>query len=181
MKTFVPGFLLMTTLVITAFSIKPSATTSEKKIYVCTPCGYDCDKAEHSGPGMCSHCNMPLVEKKSIRFSSISPAEVCNRLAQPDVIVLDVRTPEEFKGTAPDKFGSLKNAINIPVQQLAQRIGELKAWQQKTIIVYCSHSHRSPAAAYLLGTKGFKKVMNMQYGMHQWKQQGGCAEWLVPQ
>ena len=48
---------------------------------------------------------------------------------------------------------------------------ELEAYKKKEIIVYCSHSHRSPAASYLLTQKGFTKVTNLQYGMHMWKQQ----------
>jgi rhodanese-related sulfurtransferase len=85
------------------------------------------------------------------------------------VLLLDVRTPEEFNGTAPDKFGKLSGAINIPVQELEKRTVELSKYKNKEILVYCSHSHRSPQASYILMQNGFTKVTNMQLGMSEWK------------
>ena len=32
-------------------------------VYVCTPCGLDCDKLEFDKPGNCPACGMPLIEK----------------------------------------------------------------------------------------------------------------------
>jgi len=36
--------------------------------------------------------------------------------------------------------------------------------------VYCSHSHRSPRASYMLSQNGFKNVTNMLGGMSAWKE-----------
>jgi CubicO group peptidase (beta-lactamase class C family)/putative intracellular protease/amidase/DNA-directed RNA polymerase subunit RPC12/RpoP len=36
---------------------------ARKKVYVCTPCGLDCDKLTFDKPGACPHCGMPLVLK----------------------------------------------------------------------------------------------------------------------
>jgi putative intracellular protease/amidase len=33
------------------------------KVYVCPPCGQDCDKLTFDKPGVCPHCGMTLVEK----------------------------------------------------------------------------------------------------------------------
>jgi rhodanese-related sulfurtransferase len=89
----------------------------------------------------------------------------------PSIVLLDVRTPEEFNGKADVKYGRLKNAINIPIQQLQSRLAELKQYKNREIIVYCSHSHRSPRASYLLTQNGFKHVTNMQGGMNVWNEQ----------
>ena len=100
------------------------------------------------------------------------------------VIFLDVRTPEEFNGTAPDKFGAIKNAINIPVQDLQARMNELEKYKSSEIVVYCSHSHRSPRASYMLTQRGFKNVTNMQGGMSVWKEmvnQKECNDKLYQQ
>jgi rhodanese-related sulfurtransferase/DNA-directed RNA polymerase subunit RPC12/RpoP len=141
--------------------------------YVCLPCGQDCDLIVKNSGGPCVTCHMQLVKKSSVVFKNLSPRDLYGyilKTGNSNIILLDVRTAEEFNGMAPEKFGRLKNAINIPVQQLEARIKELEAYKQKEIIVYCSHSHRSPAASYLLTQKGFKKVTNLQYGMHMWKQ-----------
>jgi|GEM_PF-280537 len=149
-------------------------TDSAAANYVCLPCGRDCDTVISKEPGSCADCNMQLVNKSSIVFKNVLPKDLYDHIKQSGkehVLLLDVRTAEEFNGAAPEKFGRLKNALNIPVQQLEDRISELDAYKNKEIIVYCSHSHRSPAASYLLTQKGFKNVTNLQYGMHLWKQQ----------
>lgn len=136
------------------------------KAFVCLPCGYDCDKQVHDAPGQCIHCNMPLVKKSTIRHTSVEAENVCEFINDnPGLVLLDVRTKEEFEGSAEPNFGTLKNAFNIPVQELESRLSELNRYKEKTILVFCSHSHRSPRASYLLTQNGFKKVVNMEGGM----------------
>jgi rhodanese-related sulfurtransferase/DNA-directed RNA polymerase subunit RPC12/RpoP len=138
---------------------------AQKGQYQCMPCGNDCDKESYEKPGNCPHCNMQLVKKSTINFKSIKPEEVCAYVAQhPDVMLLDVRTKEEYDGKT-DDYGTLKNAINIPIQELESRVGELKDVKGKEIIVYCSFSKRSPRASYFLTQNGFKHVVNMEGGM----------------
>ena len=111
---------------------------------------------------------MKLVEKSTIVFSNLSLDQFCKRITDnPKAVLLDVRTKEEFNGTIKDKpsFGSFKNAINIPIDELESRMKELRQYKDQEILVYCSHSHRSPRAAYLLSTSGFKQVKNMSGGV----------------
>jgi rhodanese-related sulfurtransferase/DNA-directed RNA polymerase subunit RPC12/RpoP len=137
--------------------------------YQCMPCGNDCDKAAYDKPGECPHCHMTLVKKSTVMFKSIQPTEICGHIAKhPEIILLDVRTREEFEGKA-DDYGTLKNAINIPIQELESRIAEINDMKEKEIIVYCSHSHRSPRASYFLTQHGFKNVTNMEGGMSTMK------------
>lgn len=143
-----------------------STAQKSKETYVCTPCGYDCDKEIHASPGTCNHCNMPLVKVSSITFKTIQPSTLCAYLKKhPNVVLLDVRTKEEFEGKADPNFGSLKNAINLPIQELEKDISSISHLKNKAIIVYCSHSHRSPRASYILTQKGFKDITNMAGGM----------------
>lgn len=117
---------------------------------------------------MCSSCNMKLVEKSTVMFKNIGVEEFCKRIAaNPEAIILDVRTPEEFAGTETKvpSFGHFKNAININVSELEDRLKELEKFKNKEVLVYCSHSHRSPRASYLLNTKGFTNVKNLSGGV----------------
>lgn len=140
--------------------------TRQSVIYRCLPCGLECDNKDYLKPGQCASCGMELVNKASIRFGSISPAAICQYIqTHPSVVLIDVRTKEEFEGRADPDFGGLANSINIPIQELEKRIPALSALKEKDIIVFCSHSHRSPRAAYLLGKNGFRKVKNMSGGM----------------
>lgn len=136
--------------------------------YSCMPCGSGCDTLIYQKPGTCSHCNMQLVDSKTIVHKNIQPEEVC-LLNEKEVIFLDVRTAGEFNGTDREKFGAIRNAINIPVQDLEKRMEELEKYKNNNIIVYCSHSHRSPRASYMLTQSGFKNVTNMSGGMSIWK------------
>jgi rhodanese-related sulfurtransferase/ketosteroid isomerase-like protein len=140
--------------------------------YVCVPCGRNCDKASYEKPGTCANCQMHFVDKSTITFKSIAPADLCaSGVKNKNNVLLDVRTPDEFNGKAVEKFGRLNNAINIPLRELDKRIGELSKYKNQEIIVYCSHSRRSPEASYMLTQKGFKKVTNMLGGMSVWKEE----------
>jgi len=134
--------------------------------YQCLPCGLDCDEAAYSHPGKCPHCQMQLVKKSSVTFKNISPTAICDYISKhPNTVLLDVRTKEEFEGRADPDFGTLKNSINIPIQELESRLPDIDSLAKKEIIVYCSHSHRSPQASYILTQHGFHKVINMSGGM----------------
>ena len=141
--------------------------TSKQSSYACLPCGQDCDKDTYSEQGVCSHCHMKLVNRSTITFATIQPDEICSYIQKhPGVVLLDCRTKEEFEGRADPDFGTLQNAINIPIQEIESRLGSINSLKKKRIIVFCSHSHRSPQVAYLLTQNGFKKVLNMAGGMH---------------
>ena len=72
--------------------------------------------------GECPDCHMPLVRSNSITFKSIEAATICDDIKQhPEAVLLDVRTKEEFDGNANPNYGTLKNAINIPIQQLEKK------------------------------------------------------------
>ena len=176
--------LISSVLVISLYSFSNNNKESSIAIvYTCLPCGSGCDSITYDKPGTCSHCNMKLVDKSTIVHKDIEPRKMCS-LDGKNVVFLDVRTPAEFNGTAPDKFGAIKNAINIPVQELESRMSELEKYKEKEIIVYCSHSHRSPRASYMLTQNGFKKVTNMLGGMSVWKEQvkkNDCNERLYQQ
>ncbi len=152
---------------------------SAKKVYVCTPCGYACDTKEYDSPGTCSACGMAYVEKSTINFDNISFAEMCDRVKKnKNILLLDVRSPGEFTGenTSVASFGHLKNAININVNDLSSRLTELEGYKDSEIIVYCSHSHRSPRATYMMSTNGFTNVSNVLGGVSIVKDQFGDNE-----
>ncbi|HEY6954023.1 MAG TPA: rhodanese-like domain-containing protein [Flavisolibacter sp.] len=67
--------------------------------------------------------------------------------------VVDVRTPGEYLE------GHYPGAINIPLNELQQRLGEFK--ELKTpIVAYCRSGARSGMAVSLLKQNGFNEVYN---------------------
>ena len=87
-------------------------------------------------------------------------------IAAPNVVLLDVRTAEEFND------GHILNAINIDVRQDGF-VEETKATLpiDKTIAVYCRSGKRSANAAGILVKEGFK-VVNLEGGIMAWKEAG---------
>ncbi len=79
------------------------------------------------------------------------------------IVVLDVRTTEEFKS----ETGHLKDAILIPLQELERRTNELEPYKGKTIIAVCRSGSRSGRATSFLNQRGFN-VLNLEGGMMKW-------------
>ncbi len=161
--------ILITAIILIISALSDNSIThgnNQKETYQCLPCGQSCDNESYSGSGNCKSCHMELVKKLTVRFKSIQPAQLCNYIKKnPQVILLDVRSKDEFDGKVEPELGRLKNAINIPVQDLETRLNELAQFKNKEIIVYCSRSHRSPRASYILNQKGYGKVTNMEGGL----------------
>jgi rhodanese-related sulfurtransferase len=67
-------------------------------------------------------------------------------------IIVDVRTKGEYQS------GHLKNSINIPIDNLPQKIKKLN--KNKPIITCCASGSRSASARRLLKSNGFEKVYN---------------------
>lgn len=77
-----------------------------------------------------------------------------------EIRVVDVREPAEYA------FGHVKGALNIPLGELEQHLGELNPGSELYII--CRTGNRSNLAANLLAEKGFKNIKNVVPGMSQW-------------
>ena len=82
----------------------------------------------------------------------------------PDLVVLDVRTKEEYE------ISHLQNAILIPVSDLKDRLAELD--KDKKILVYCKTGIRSAIASGILVDNGFSSVYNMLGGIDDWIKAG---------
>jgi phage shock protein E len=70
------------------------------------------------------------------------------------LLIIDVRSEEEFNS------GHFSSAINIPHDQIASRLDELKPHSQKGIVLYCQSGARAVAAERVLKSNGFTKVIN---------------------
>jgi len=82
----------------------------------------------------------------------------------PSLVILDVRTPEEYWE------GYLERAINIPVDELVDRLDELSKDDQ--LLVYCRTGNRSRRAVNALLENGFTRIYHMTDGIEGWKRAG---------
>ncbi|TGE24532.1 rhodanese-like domain-containing protein [Hymenobacter aquaticus] len=82
------------------------------------------------------------------------PAETQRLLRKRNVVVLDVRTPEEFA------TGHLAGAQNLNFRDpnFPTQLAALDT--TKTYVLYCASGNRSGKAAVLMQEKGFRKLVN---------------------
>lgn len=104
-------------------------------------------------------------EQQPGRLEGISREELRQRLQEGGMTLLDVRSPQEFA------LGHLPGAINIPVEELEQRLAELPAGQE--LVAYCRGPYcvLSHNAAALLRAKGFR-VRRLDDGFVDWQAAG---------
>lgn len=108
--------------------------------------------------------NNANTESVSSAPQLISPAAYQEQFAEnAEHVLIDVRTPEEFNS------GHIAGAINIPVQELPQRLAEVPTGQP--VVVYCRSGSRSATAAQILDEAGYEAVYDLG-GVIQWTQQG---------
>lgn len=77
------------------------------------------------------------------------------------VTLIDVRTPDEFM------LGSLEGAVNIPLDDLRERITEIVS--DKPVWVFCGIGLRGYLASNILREKGYKEVRNLIGGLKTYK------------
>jgi len=104
-----------------------------------------------------------LHEKDSLE--PVPAKELLERARKGLVTVLDVRPPEEFAA------GHLPGAVNIPVNELEKRLGELP--KRKEVVAYCRGPYclMSYDAVQLLRKKGLK-ARRLQNGLPEWRLAG---------
>lgn len=110
--------------------------------------------------------NMRRNGKTQNRFVFLSSGGLARRLrAEPAPLVLDVRYPQELEG----ELGQLPGAVNVPLAQLQQRLGELSTQKRRDIVVVCRTGKRSEAAAQMLHESGFEQLFVLKGGMTAWR------------
>jgi sulfur-carrier protein adenylyltransferase/sulfurtransferase len=93
----------------------------------------------------------------------ITPREVKKLLDEKkDFMLIDCRQQNEYDITKID------GSKLIPLQQIAQRLGELKGHENEKLVIYCKSGGRSMQFTQILRQQGFKDVKNMAGGVLLW-------------
>jgi rhodanese-related sulfurtransferase len=103
---------------------------------------------------------IPVLMPRGKRASTLDVTMMLNRGKS---VLVDVRTPEEFAA------GHMRDAKNIPLADLAKRIGELDKSKDKTIIVVCQSGNRADKAMARFAAAGFTDVVGLEGGLTAWQ------------
>ncbi|MBT4554029.1 MAG: MBL fold metallo-hydrolase [Candidatus Thioglobus sp.] len=110
-----------------------------------------------------------MLESVNKQITNINTDELKNILdSDPNVVLVDVRTPSELKIT-----GTINRGQNINVVRgwLEFQIGDHVKTKDTPIIVYCGRNLRSPLAAKTLERMGYTNVKNYSDGYFAWKEE----------
>ena len=107
-----------------------------------------------------------LFSNSQTAVQQMSPAELKERLRTKEpLIMLDVRTPEEYKHE-----GHISGARLMPLSVVPVRSNELP--HDTPIVCVCRSGSRSQVACESLRRQGFTNVANMAGGMLAWRRAG---------
>lgn len=85
-------------------------------------------------------------------LNSSCSAQSTTKIDYEKAFVVDVRTPDEYRE------GTAKGAVNIPLDEVQNRINEFKGKEQ--IVVFCRSGARSGQAKNILERNGITNVTN---------------------
>jgi phage shock protein E len=105
----------------------------------------------------------------SSNISNISQQELREANTK-SVVIVDVRTPEEFQQ------GHVPNAINVPLSEIIENPAILKSSKEKAIVLYCRSGYRAGKAAEALQKEGHQNLRHLEGHMQSWSDTGLSVE-----
>lgn len=97
----------------------------------------------------------------SVSVRTLKSAEFRSEMEQSmSKLLIDVREPVEYKN------GFIPGAINIPLSQIEQRMGNIP--KDRDLLLYCRSGMRSKNAARILRKNGYTRLVNLQGGISSW-------------
>ncbi|HHJ36005.1 MAG TPA: sulfurtransferase [Gammaproteobacteria bacterium] len=144
--------------------------------FVFTYLGYIGKEAATGGEGLVQKTMLALALLGLVAFlprliGSVRKGEMLNIVnlkqridAGDDILLLDVRTAEDYVG----EQGHIAGSVLLPLEELEQRIDEIDDYYEKTVVTICRTDRKSSKAAQLLAEKGFADVHVAKMGMTDW-------------
>jgi rhodanese-related sulfurtransferase/DNA-binding transcriptional ArsR family regulator len=95
----------------------------------------------------------------------VTAEDLDSRLADPEVVVIDVRRPEDYAR------GHIPGALSVPQDELLDRIAALP--QDREIVAYCQGPYcvASPRSVQLLREHGYR-ASALEGGLTRWRRRG---------
>lgn len=106
---------------------------------------------------------IPYLQQRGSKLTLLQATQLINT---GKTLVLDVRDAAQFSAA------HLRDARNIPLEDLPQRITELGKFKKKSVIVVCQSGTRTAKAQSTLKRAGFTEVHGLTGGIAAWQAQG---------
>lgn len=100
-------------------------------------------------------------EQTGSDYKKISPEEAKEIIESEDVVILDVRTKEEYNE------GHIENAVLLPIDDISSKAEDLLRNKDAKILVYCRSGNRSATTSKKLIKMGYTNVYDFS-GINSW-------------
>jgi len=127
-------------------------------------CNGDCPTGDGSSFGQI--IVMQYEAQGDARFDELDAEKAKALIEKNQPLILDVRTPKEYYA------GHIPGSKLIPLAQLDRRVGEIRDYRDKGVLLYCRSGNRSTVAAEILVRHGFKKPYHLRSGLKGWRKTG---------
>ncbi|MDO5719532.1 MAG: rhodanese-like domain-containing protein [Actinomycetaceae bacterium] len=117
-------------------------------------CAHSSDKSEDAAAEQGS-VSQPSSTSSQATDSDQLSALTLDNAAESDVLVIDVRTPEEFAG------GHIPGAKNVPLDSISTEIASVASDKDEPLALYCRSGNRSGQALALLEDAGYTAMVNL--------------------
>lgn len=105
-----------------------------------------------------------LLGCRSESIINIDSNQAKKLIAENNVTILDIRTPQEFKTE------HIKKAINIDYYSTDFRKKLVALDKSKTYLIYCRSGNRSSRSLSIFKKMNFSKIYHLKNGFIKWKQ-----------
>lgn len=102
-----------------------------------------------------------ITNRQNEGYRTIDPAEAKVKIEDKKVVLLDVRTIEEYKES------HILKSVLIPLNELQGKIEGIIPNKDQEIIIYCRSGNRSKTASTMLLKMGYENVYDL----------GGIIDW----
>ena len=115
-----------------------------------------------------SGCALSKTKKDTVEdmtnkaaYHKVSAEEAYEMMVSQEVVVVDVRTREEYDG------GHIENAVLVPNERIGSEMPKALPDKESTLLIYCRSGRRSKDAAQKLLALGYQSVYDF----------GGVIDW----
>jgi len=96
------------------------------------------------------------------KYKLLSAPEVIGLINRDDAVVIDTRTPSEFKE------GHIADAVHIPLSSIKDQVEKLKKYGERPLLFYCKSGMRADEACKILSKQGFTNINALNGGIQSW-------------
>lgn len=113
----------------------------------------------------CSNIEISGVANQEFQFTNMKAVEAAKILKEnPNAVVLDIRTPTEFKE------GHIQDAVNIDYKADIFESELEKLDRDATYVMHCRSGRRSANSFETFRKLGFKNIVHIEDGILGWKE-----------